>query len=493
MGSLASIFSLLACIVLVSSCGGGGGNNSSGGVSTSSAAINSSSAVSNNSIDSSSSSKSSSSQPVVIEDPLWKDAGSLGNDVLILSGDETNNRQYIQKLKPDGTITTLTPKLIDGGKIILISTSPDGKKIAYLADQDTDDVNELFIVNTNGSFSRKISHELINTDITSITWSLDSNYLLYGEYGNSVSKYYLKKYNEQSTSEIKYGITGSGYTILSVKFNDESTAYSYLASNKVDSHLVTVNLSTGIIKTDLLIDKSFQQGNRMSPSGKYIDYYSKIYDIETHETQSFDSGNPATWWLPSEDKLIAWNSSHDVSIYDPVQRVYKTIIDLNNKNLYYISWQNWKPLQEYVFFSLGEFDFLDETYIFSFNSGVTLRLKEILGTTEKIVDYQVSDNRRLLALTETNDLYTLNLDGTDIRYFDYLKTFGKISSISWTSDPSQLTFTYSQHENGVAFYSIKKLNLSTGNITTIPLEKTPNCLITISSSPANCGYYFQDK
>jgi|GEM_PF-5374627 len=498
MGSLASIFALLACVVLVSSCGGGGGNNSGGGVSTSSAPINSSSAVSNNRIDSSSSSKSSSSQPVVIEDPLWKDAGSLGSSVLLLSGDNANTPKYIQKIDPDGIIKTLTPKLVEGGSIKRMSLSPDNKKIIYLADQEIDGTDEIFIMNIDGSFNRKISRKLSGKDIYWAWWSPDSNYFMFSESeSNNNFKHYLQKFNDPSPTEVIYkNVPESSYKTLSVDFSKIRPEYTYIASNGFDSHVVTVEIESGAIKKDLVIDKKLGTTDTISPSGKYIslksyEYSPKIiYNNETHQETSLSLGDRTAWWLITDDKLIT-HTKDEVTIYTTSEATDKVIISLEGielPNPTTFSWKSFiKDSEEYIFFSFGDPKNWSEVYLHTLRAGTTSRLKDVLGVNERISSHQLSPNGKLLALTETNNLYTLNLEGSEVQHFDYLKTTDEISNIDWTSDSSGVIFMQRHSENDVESNLIKTVDLSTGITKTVSIDKIPTCLLVESTSSKTCA------
>ncbi|MFN8458182.1 MAG: hypothetical protein U0401_26615 [Anaerolineae bacterium] len=45
----------------------------------------------------------------------------------------------------DGTVDKLNPSLISGGNVGFALLSPDSSRVVYLADQETDEVYELFV------------------------------------------------------------------------------------------------------------------------------------------------------------------------------------------------------------------------------------------------------------------------------------------------------------------------------------------------------------
>ena len=500
MGSLASISSFFACLVILSSCGGGSSGNDGGAHSNIKSSDNNS-LISNSSgspSTSSNTSTSTSSQPIVVEDPLWKDAGSLGNDILLLSGDEADKPRYVQKIDPSGEVKTLTPNLVTGGQIGAISLSPDKKKIVYLADQDADDEWELFILNIDGSFIRKISQKLPDSNISSLSWSPDSNFFCYRGTGGSANKYFLRKYNADYSTEISYeDASGMSYSVSSFKFNHDFRTYSYLAIGAVNSHLITADLNTGLIESDVRIDKIFDGEEEISSSGKYIindslSFSQKfVYNTETTEETLVDFRASMAWWLPNEDKLITYDLLQYVSIYDPDEMKTHIAVDTNYKQTLYFLWGNfWRSHKDYVFISLGA-DSPDELYIFSLNTNKALRLKGALNTDEKILSYQLSSGGKLLVLTDTNDLYTMEMDVTDVKNFSYLKSFNNISTISWDPNAAKVTFMHATEKDMLA--SVEKLDLSNGTIINVPTKKVPICLIDGADSPSRCRYYVYEK
>ena len=58
--------------------------------------------------------------------------------------------------------------------------SPDGTRIAYIADQATPNVEEIYTSAPDGSNNRKVSHELPDgADLTGLAWSPDGALIVY--------------------------------------------------------------------------------------------------------------------------------------------------------------------------------------------------------------------------------------------------------------------------------------------------------------------------
>ncbi len=77
--------------------------------------------------------------------------------------------------------TKLNPTLVDGGAIQRVETSPTGKYVVYLADQESDEVFELYSVPTRGGAVKKLNGSLVaGGDVTNFTISPDGKYVVYG-------------------------------------------------------------------------------------------------------------------------------------------------------------------------------------------------------------------------------------------------------------------------------------------------------------------------
>lgn len=87
----------------------------------------------------------------------------------------------IYTARPNGDDNKLvTPGLTDGGKISDFSWAPNSTRIAYLADQESDEVFELFTVEPNGDEDLRISDDLTDGgDVTDFNWAPDSTRIAY--------------------------------------------------------------------------------------------------------------------------------------------------------------------------------------------------------------------------------------------------------------------------------------------------------------------------
>ena len=77
-----------------------------------------------------------------------------------------NASVQLQSVPIDGGIPlVLNPPLVSGGNVTAATITPDETRVVYLADQDVDDVNELYVVAIDGSTPAiQLSHALTGTD-----------------------------------------------------------------------------------------------------------------------------------------------------------------------------------------------------------------------------------------------------------------------------------------------------------------------------------------
>ena len=83
----------------------------------------------------------------------------------------------IYTARPNGDdIKGVTPGLTDGGKISDFSWAPNSSRIAYLADQESDEDFELFTVEPDGDNDLRISDDLTDGgDVTDFSWAPNSS------------------------------------------------------------------------------------------------------------------------------------------------------------------------------------------------------------------------------------------------------------------------------------------------------------------------------
>jgi hypothetical protein len=81
---------------------------------------------------------------------------------------------------PVNVIKVSADPLVNGGNVGKFAWAPDSSRIAYIADQETDDIIELFTVLPDGSSNKKVSEDLdINEEVLDFAWAFDSSRVAY--------------------------------------------------------------------------------------------------------------------------------------------------------------------------------------------------------------------------------------------------------------------------------------------------------------------------
>ena len=97
------------------------------------------------------------------------------------------NELYIWDAQTE-VISKLSSALVAGGNVVEQSISPDGALIAYVADQDTDEMFELYIASRDGSSVVKVDPgfpAFADVEPTSLAWSPDSSRIAYSADANT--------------------------------------------------------------------------------------------------------------------------------------------------------------------------------------------------------------------------------------------------------------------------------------------------------------------
>lgn len=80
----------------------------------------------------------------------------------------------------------INPPLVDGGEVKNFQWSPDSSLVAYVADQETFEVDEIYVVRPDGTANRKINGALQpNRGAGNFSWSPDASRIAYRSYEES--------------------------------------------------------------------------------------------------------------------------------------------------------------------------------------------------------------------------------------------------------------------------------------------------------------------
>ena len=120
-----------------------------------------------------------------------------------------------------------------------IQWSPDGSKISYIADQDTDNLNELYVINPDGSANTKVSGNItISGKTIQSVWSPDSSKIAYvtDQDTAGVTELYVSAVNGSSTNKVSGTMVVGGLVeFTSVNWSPDNLFISYIADQELDT------------------------------------------------------------------------------------------------------------------------------------------------------------------------------------------------------------------------------------------------------------------
>lgn len=156
-----------------------------------------------------------------------QDSGEDDFELYVVNTDGTD------RVKVSGT-------LVAGGDVGGYEFSPDVSKIAYTADQDTDEISELYVVNIDGTNATKISGNLgAEGDVTFLygMWSPDSSKLYYLADQDTDEVQELYVVNADGTENVKVSgamVAGGAVSFVSPVWSPDSAKLVYIADQETD-------------------------------------------------------------------------------------------------------------------------------------------------------------------------------------------------------------------------------------------------------------------
>lgn len=450
--------------------------------------------------------ESSTDLPEIIapELPAWIDSGFLGNSILMVSENPDSGYQELLKYDDNSAVSSITPAMVVGGKIARIEISPDRKKIAYLADQLTDNRYELFVSNTDGTFNRRVSDAISRGHITDFEWSADSSSIIYqhqlSESSTDTANYYLTKFDEDKTQQITYiDNNGFGFKVESAHFVNVGLQYGMVVSFNSQKRLIVADTETSVEVRNIIATGVTTDGD-WSLDGQYYAYITEILDDEQINTLDTFSGNNnlihkagsvGLQWSPLTNEL-AFFDFINLFVYDAVLEVKTTVSDFGGISPSSLSLkQFWDETGEYLILSASpRFEKTDLVVANTDGSG-TLLLSNVLAVDEDISLHAVSSDARVAAVTESGKLYLANLDGSAIEDFSSVKIAdGRIREIAWTADEKSLVTQYSA---SLSSQAVSRVETASRKVSEISGNNDIKCFLVANSSKSNCRLFFDTR
>lgn len=147
---------------------------------------------------------------------------------------------------PDGTgFATLNSSLTPGGDVVDFQWSPDGSKIAYRASQDQFDAIELYIVDADGQNRVKVSTSLVSGgNVEAYEWSPDGTQIFYTADAATNDQFELFVNTNDGTSPQQVNaVLSSGDTVEAFRWSPQGALISYVVniSGTTDDALYVFN------------------------------------------------------------------------------------------------------------------------------------------------------------------------------------------------------------------------------------------------------------
>lgn len=236
-------------------------------------------------------------------------SGAPNGRIVYFAGDSNNDAQ-IFVINPDGSgkqqLTHDTNENFDP------AVSPDGRKIAYVADTFSDGSTQLFIMNADGTNVTQITND-DNFIIDKLAWSPDGSKLALMRSPGDFS---------QPSAIYTINADGSGLNLVvqdthfdtSPSWHPSGTKLIFVCSDGTRDQLCTIN-ADGSGRTQITSDSNYHDGPTYSPDGTQIAFtknfnpYSqaiKVMNADTsgeHTIATSNTENENVSWSPDGTKL----------------------------------------------------------------------------------------------------------------------------------------------------------------------------------------------
>ena len=211
-----------------------------------------------------------------------------GSRVLYRADQDTDGVFEIYSVSSTGsTPIKLNAELVPGGNVDYrgLQFDPDGSRVLYLADQDTDDMNELYIVSSFGGIPLKLNEELDvgrNVDFSGLQFSPDGSRVLYraDQAANSVYEIYSVTSTGSTPVRLNDDLTvGGDVHHDGLQFSPDGSRVVYLADQDTDEvwEIYSVSGTGGVpVKlNDELVEGGdvYSSGLQFSPDSLRVLYY----------------------------------------------------------------------------------------------------------------------------------------------------------------------------------------------------------------------------
>ena len=419
-----------------------------------------------------------------------------GSKIAYRADQDTDNVSELYVVNADGSgWIKVSGTMVAGGEVFPfdVTWSPDGSKIAYLANQDTDTVGELYVVNADGSGLVKVNGTLVaGGDVEKFSWSPDSSKIVYQADQDTDGIWELYVVNPDGSGRIKVnGTLVAGGRAINPAWSPDGSKIVYIADQDTDNvyELYVVNPDgSGRIKVSGIMVAGGGVGQGLnnvtwSPDSSKIAYRADQDTDEVNElyvvnadgsglvkvsgTMNGDvaaSGTPIRW--SSDSSKIAYLADQDTA---GVLELY--VVNADGTGLVKVSGEmvsggdvinmtpNWGWFPDdskIVYLADQDTDEVYELYVVNADGSGLVKVSGTMvagGTIE--FNFLSSDGRKIMYYADQDtdgvwELYVVNPDGSGlIKVNGTLVSGGDINGSCWSPDGSKIAYSADQDTDGV--------------------------------------------
>ena len=347
-------------------------------------------------------------------------------------------RYELFTVQPDGSqLIRVSGDMVAGGSLATkapgldsaeYAWSPNGQRLAYIADQDMDSVAELYTVLANGASNIKINGNLVDGgDVTGFRWSPDSQRVMYRADQDTNEVYELY-------STLSIGLINAKLNIEPVAGGDVSTRYRW----SYDSMHVAFRGDLDTNDKDEIYTSGFTGADKVKVSLNAIDKvgFMKWSPVENRLAYTaFDQDR-------SDLYSVMVDGTQHAQLSDPMDPADSTLVDF--------IWATDGSRIAYLRFidSTGQRDLFTVSM-----DGVT---RDPINTQGRVQSFTLSPDSQSIAYTADQDmtgvkeLFTTSIDGqNNTKVSGPMTDGGDVIRHLWSPDGLSLAYIADQDTDGV--------------------------------------------